>query len=509
MLPLKTADEIYAELFERVQSGGLFADSKTFVDAVPRDEPGLVLQRFRELCDRPGFELRAFVAQNFRLPETPGEPPSTPMAGSVRERIEALWSVLTRADGGEEMHGSRIALPHPYVVPGGRFRELYYWDSYFTMLGLAESGELRMLENMVDNFAFLIDQFGFIPNGTRTYFATRSQPPFFVLMVELLAEFKGDDSVCGSYLPQLKREYAFWMSGADALDGGGSAARRVVVVDGSVLNRHWDDSNLPRQESHAEDVALAARADREPSELYREIRAACESGWDFSSRWFADGRSMQAIETSRILPIDLNALLQRLEEVLARTCVSAGEAEAAAFYRDRAEQRKALIRSLFFDERERCFVDLRLPDAQPTGRLSLATAYPLFLGIATDAQAARVAETLERDFLRPGGWVTTRATTGQQWDAPNGWAPLQWIVFSGLCKYGFRDLAHAGASRWIDSNLATYQASGRLLEKYNVEQPGVTASGGEYVVQDGFGWTNGVLLSLTNRTQTDSSRGSA
>jgi alpha,alpha-trehalase len=493
---IESPRQIYAELFESVQTGGVFADSKTFVDAVPRHEPAAILQHYREQRERADFDLRSFVEKNFILPET-GAPGPTPRDNnSIEQRIETLWTSLTRSADLKERHSSLIDLPNPYVVPGGRFRELYYWDSYFTMLGLAASGHIRMVENMVDNFAFLIDQRGFIPNGTRTYYCTRSQAPFFVMMVELLAQAKNDATVFSSYLPQLQAEYAFWMSGAETVREGHSPLRRVVPVGHALLNRYWDVSDQPREESHAQDVTLAARSERDTAVLYRDIRAACEAGWDFSSRWFADGKSMATIRTTDIIPVDLNALLYKLETVLADTCESCGHSSQAVYYRQQATARKDLIQTLFFDEQNGFFVDLNVRDHQTTGVLSLAAAYPLFFGIATASQATRVAARLQRDFLQPGGWVTTLSQSGQQWDAPNGWAPLQWIVFKGLLNYGFDQVAMSGARRWIDNVMGTFRDSGRLLEKYNVMQPGLTPTGGEYDVQDGFGWTNGVLLSL-------------
>jgi len=135
---------------------------------------------------------------------------------------------------------------------------------------------------------------------------------------------------------------------------------------------------------------------------------------------------------------------------------------------------------------------------QPTGTLSLAAAFPLFFNLATPDQASRVAARIHTEFLKPGGWVMTLNKSGQQWDAPNGWAPLQWIVFTGLRNYGFADEADLGAQRWVENNLNIYSQTGRLLEKYDVEHVGVLPTGGEYAVQDGFGWTNAVLLKFMN-----------
>ena len=146
-------------------------------------------------------------------------------------------------------------------------------------------------------------------------------------------------------------------------------------------------------------------------------------------------------------------------------------------------------------------MDLWLPDLRPGETHSLAAAFPLFFNLATPEQASRVTDKLQTEFLKPGGWVTTLNNSGQQWDAPNGWAPLQWIVYVGMRNYGFSDEAREGARRWVENNTSVYQSTGRLLEKYNVEEIGLFAEGGEYTVQDGFGWTNGVLLSFLSELE--------
>jgi len=501
MFQYSTPDKIYAELFDAVQSSHVFPDSKSFPDATPKANPASILKSYRDSAHEDGFDLESFIKANFDLPGQDAELLEPDLQCSVRERIDLLWDFLTRAADKEVQNSSLIALPNPYVVPGGRFREIYYWDTYFTMLGLAASGRVALVENMVDNFAYLIDHVGFIPNGNRTYYCTRSQPPLFVLMVELLATVKKDANVLASYLPQLEKEYEFWMSGAENLSGDLVAERRVAAVHDIYLNRHWDDSDLARQESYAEDLELAEGCDREAADLYRDVRSACESGWDFSSRWLEDQHSMESIRASQILPVDLNAILFKLESTLADACNSANNSGDASLYKQRAQNRKEAIQSLFFDDEEGFFVDLLLADLQPTGTLSLAAAFPLFFNLATADQASRVAERIHTEFLKPGGWVMTLNNSGQQWDAPNGWAPLQWIVFSGLSNYGFTREAREGARCWVENNKAVYRSTGRLLEKYNVEEIGMFAEGGEYEVQDGFGWTNGVLLSLMNELE--------
>lgn len=494
MLKIQTPDALYGELFFAVQAGRVFADSKTFVDSIPKGSPYAILNAYLRDCRSAEFDLAAFVEQNFELPALGESDFEADKRRPVREHIEQLWNVLQREADPKQAHSSLLPLPNPYIVPGGRFREIYYWDSYFTMLGLAAAGRVEMIENMIANFAYLIDEIGFVPNGNRSYFCSRSQPPLFAMMVELLAETKQDQAVYTQYLPQMEKEYAFWMDGSDQLDTQHAVARRVIRHDGSFLNRYWDDSDLPRQESYREDIELAANSSRPAGDLYRDLRAAAESGWDFSSRWFEDADDMTSVRASKIVPIDLNAIMCKFESVLTLACGLAGNGDKVDFYRQRAATRKALIQSLFFDAEQGFFVDLVLPDLEASHRLSIATAYPLFLELATAEQAQRVAERLRGEFLKAGGWVTTLNYSGQQWDAPNGWAPVQWVAYVGLCNYGYDEDAREGARRWVANNLDVYRNTGNLVEKYDVEQIGVLAGGGEYEVQNGFGWTNGVLL---------------
>lgn len=502
MIRMATPDELYPQLFAAVQDSQLLGDSKTFVDAIPKGEPAVIVADFLSRRDLADFDLGAFVASHFALPESDRQSLHSQERKPVREHIEHLWDVLRREQDERQPHSSLLALPHPYIVPGGRFREIYYWDSYFTLLGLANAGRVGMVENMVANFAYLIDQIGFVPNGNRSYYCTRSQPPFFALMVELLAQTRQDPEIFGQYLPQLRREYEFWMSGSDTLDDENPVSRRVVLAKGVYLNRYWDDAALPRQESHAEDVELVRDSDREAAELYRDIRAGAESGWDYSSRWFADGNDMASIQTTQMVPVDLNCLMFKLELVLATAYQITGDETQQKVFEERSDARRQAIQTLFYDEESAFFVDLVLPELQPQASLSLAAAFPLFFELATPEQAGAVTAKIQSRFLKEGGWVTTLVNTGQQWDSPNGWAPLQWIVYQGLSRYGYRAEAQTGAQRWIDNALQVYQREGALVEKYNVEAPGVLAGGGEYEVQDGFGWTNAVLLCLMDELGT-------
>jgi alpha,alpha-trehalase len=491
---LRTPAELYPGLFERVQLERVYEDGKTFVDALPRMSPEDVVRDYQRAQRAANFDLRAFVGAHFEAPRVRGNDFQSSGDRSIASHIEALWPVLERKPDTPQPYSSLVPLPHRYIVPGGRFREIYYWDSYFTMLGLEQSGRHDVAADMVRNFAHLIDRFGHIPNGNRTYYLSRSQPPFFAAMVNLIAAREGD-GVYTRYLPQLAREYAFWMEGEATLPRGAAHRRVVRLRDGTVLNRYWDDRDTPREESYREDVETARAATRPSAEVYRNLRAAAESGWDFSSRWLVDGRTLATIRTVDIVPVDLNSLLYSLEQTLARAYRLSGEMERAAQIGARAWRRREAIHRYLWDYEQGVFGDYAWREGRLTGHLSAATLYPLFFGIATPSQAHEVATTVRVRLLQPDGLATTMVNTGQQWDAPNGWAPLQWMAIAGLNDYGERDLARDIAQRWITENVTFYRATGRLVEKYDVSGD-AAARGGEYPLQDGFGWTNGVLRRL-------------
>ena len=498
-LPLR-AQQLYqpseqlGELFEQVQLLPVFPDSKTFPDCVPLAPPQQILQQYQQQKDQPGFDLKAFVLAHFELPPQPATNFTSDTSLTVTQHIERLWPVLTRQPGTDG--GSLIQLPNAYAVPGGRFREIYYWDSFFTMLGLQASNETALIQHMVDNFTHLINTTGHIPNGNRTYYLSRSQPPFYALMLRLLAQQQGQEMLT-KYAPALRKEYDFWMEGANTLRAAAPAHRRVVrLPDGSILNRYWDDDPTPRPEAYKEDVAVVRESGRNPKEVYRHIKAAAESGWDFSSRWFADAGNLGSIHTTDIIPVDLNALLYHMEMTLAQMADMAGNKAEASTYKRKAKARQQALLKYTWDDEDGFFYDYDFVKGATTRVPSLAAVYPLYFCMAKKQQAAAVAHRLEADFLKPGGVVTTVNHTGQQWDAPNGWAPLQWMTIQALRNYKHTRLANSVARNWTQRNREVYHQTGKLVEKYNVEDLRLEAGGGEYPNQDGFGWTNGVLLKL-------------
>jgi alpha,alpha-trehalase len=297
----------------------------------------------------------------------------------------------------------------------------------------------------------------------------------------------------------MHKEYDFWMEGAERLSFGQAYRRVVRLSGGAVLNRYWDDRATPREESYREDVATANATRRPKEDVYRSLRAAAESGWDFSSRWLADGKTLASIRTVDLIPVDLNSALYQLEQTLANAYEPASAARAEEF-RERAAARRAAMHRYLWSPALGAFTDYLWREERPTAQLTAATVAPLFFGLASEAQAKAVATAVSAQLLKAHGLVTTTNASGEQWDAPNGWAPLQWMAIEGFRRYGNNELASTIARRWVAQNLAVFDATGKLVEKYDVTAAGpAAAGGGEYPLQDGFGWTNGVLRALLER----------
>ena len=493
-----TPDRIYGELFIEVQMQKIFPDGKTFVDCIPKRKPTDIMYDYG-MQKGPNFKLKKFVEENFDMPQTIGATYKWDSTDDVQTHIKKLWPLLKRNPDKETEGSSLLPLPYPYFVPGGRFREIYYWDSYFTMLGLKESGEVKLIRDMLNNFAFLIETYGHIPNGNRTYYLSRSQPPFFSCMVELLAGIQGD-SIYQRFLPAMEKEYAFFMDGSDKLKAGEAYRRIVRMKNGDLLNRYWDDNTVPRQESWHEDYLTAEKSGRNKIEIYKHLRASAESGLDFSSRWFADNKKITSIQTTEILPVDLNCLMYHLEWTIARAKQINGDDNGAKLFREKAQQRSALIDKYFWNKKMSFFTDYQFKSQIQLNNITPAGLYPFcFINEKPDYMSLlgqKVAKVLEAKLLKDGGFVTTEFDNGEQWDAPNGWAPLEWMMIWGLDRCGQKNLAALAAKRWIKLNISVYKNTGKLMEKYNVIDTSKEAGGGEYGGQDGFGWTNGVLLKL-------------
>ncbi len=356
----RSPDEEFGDLFKDVQLKPVFPDSKTFPDCIPKSESSVILENYQQQKNKPGFDLKAFVYTHFIVPKDNSSTYTSNPNHTIEEHILELWPILTRQPKDEG--GTLVPLIKPYIVPGGRFREIYYWDSYFTMLGLQAAGKDSLISNMVLNFAQLIQDFNHIPNGNRSYYFSRSQPPFFPQMVKLLSGIKGYEDRLIQYLPQMQKEYQYWMAADrgsedisqlnEARKGGQKAYRKVVFIGkDDLLNRYYDDKNTPRPEAYKEDIIIAKSSFKKNKEsVYRDLRSAAESGWDFSSRWLSDIKNLSSIHTTELIPVDLNALLYDMEVTLADAYQAKGQKDYSQNMRILAAKRRAIFDKYFWNE---------------------------------------------------------------------------------------------------------------------------------------------------------------
>lgn len=469
------------DIFLHAVNAKISSDGKLLADAIPIKPFELINQSYQNKSKDSQFDFKTFFLQNFKLSTTENQKYQTNSDHTIDEHIYALWNVLKREKDVDQMYSSLLPLPYPYIVPGGRFKEIYYWDSYFTMLGLREHNKTDIIASMVENFAYLIETFGYIPNGNRKYYLGRSQPPFFCLMVDLLAETLGDKTIYQKYLPHLIKEVEFFNCDA-----------RQRIINGHKLSVYYDVNATPRIEMFQDDIHLAENIEDKPK-FYSDIRAACESGWDFSTRWLEDPKNLTTIHTSDIIPVDLNCLLYHLENTIG---IHAQVDTVKVDYLQRAKLRENAILDLLWSEEKGFFMDYDTRKGSKSEIISCAGLFPLFFKVAHTDHVKMMIPTIHKSLFKQGGLVTTSIVSGQQWDAPNGWAPLQWIGVIGLDHYGYKDLACQIAKNWTSLNEKVFYESGKMMEKYNVEDLSLIAGGGEYAVQDGFGWTNGVYLGL-------------
>jgi alpha,alpha-trehalase len=489
--PLPSPAELFGELLHEVQMRRLFPDGKYFVDMEPRLPPAQIMSRFHRLCLRDDRTLATFVAEHFDPPaHTAAGAHESTSSDTLLMHISASWDRLLRQPQTGSSFSSALPLSAPYLVPGGRFREFYYWDSFFTLLGLRVDERDDLVEATIENCTSLIERFGFVPNGSRTYYLGRSQPPVYHLMLD--RSRAGEGATDERRLDALLTEHSFWMAGAGSLRPCDAVRRVVCMPDGSILNRYWDESERPRDESYAEDVITARHSGRHAPTVFRNLRAAAESGWDFSSRWYGNGAGLDSTRTLEIVPIDLNCLLFGLEQAVARRAAGLGACSLALHFESLARSRRRAIQTYCWSSREQRFGDCLWSTGDMTSSINAAALFPLFTAIASEQQANAMAALVRRELLAPGGIRTTAILSGEQWDLPNGWAPLQWIAAMGLIRYGHVELGRTIAARWTSTVRRDYEDLGLLFEKYDVECQ-VPGRGGEYPVQVGFGWTNGVM----------------
>lgn len=474
-------------ILHAVQSAGVFPnDSKTFVDMPLAVSPAVARSNFHKLGDNPSRAvLKEYVAQHFAPAGSDidsWEPPDwQPKPSALRNisdkgvrewalQVHALWKDLGRQVRvqDQERH-SLLQTPHPYIVPGGRFRENYYWDSYWIVRGLLVCGMTETATNMVNNLLYFVRVFGFVPNGGRVYYLTRSQPPLLADMVAAVHAATGDDRFLRDSLPILVKEYRYWT----ARTGNETDHTVVIKRGGNVhhLSRYSANTTSPRPESYREDVDLATGGKCKGAgpggagALYREVAAGAETGWDFSSRWFEDFSDMCTIRTRAICPVDLNVFMSRFESHLGNLHAAAGKHAEAKTYAAAAANRTASMLSLMYNATTATWNDIRLDGEQIVGNPTLASFLPLWLIDRPPAETMRAtAAGLNASALvLPGGVSTSGRATGQQWDFPNAWAPLQHMLFEGLMLVGSAEataLARKISCRWIITMRLAFKSTG-------------------------------------------------
>ncbi|KAF8360060.1 tre-2, partial [Pristionchus pacificus] len=506
----------HGSLLHSVQTARLFPDSKHFVDMPLTADPDVILDRWARLnekgdvdeetlvhfvsqyFDEPGSELECIYPTDFKDKIDSFLSLRTPFK-EWAEQIHGKWPVLTRRVKEEILERSNrctlIPLPYPFVVPGGRFRELYYWDSFFTIKGLLVSKMYETARGMILNMKSLIDRFGFVPNGNRLYYLNRSQPPLLTWCLNAYFESTGDTDFLREILPTLIKELHFF------------DLHRSIIVDGSTvpLYHHKVIARGPRPESYREDMHTAANVPEEDrNRLYGDIAAAAESGRDFSSRWASHANTfhLHNTRTQDFLPVDLNSIICMNLRLISNMFITLEEHENAAEYDRRSKEMKEEIRRLFWSESQGMWFDFDLRSNKRSHRFYDSHLLPLYADIVhEDFDLTRVIDYLNRNGLisEPGGIPSSTVATGEQWDYPNAWAPIMWIIIQGLRKNGAMELSRNLTAKWLTRILNEWRRSGgKMFEKYDVTSfcGREKARGGEYEVQEGFGWTNGVVLDL-------------
>ncbi len=401
-----------------------------------------------------------------------------------------------------------LYLPRPYVVPGGRFNEMYGWDSYFIQLGLLRDDLVPLARDLADNFLYEIRNYGKVLNANRTYYLTRSQPPFLTEMLLGVYRRTGDQAWLRAALPAIEEYYRYWTAGPHAtpetglsryFDLGEGPAPEVLAAERDNAGRsHYDLVKDYFRTHKVSDYDISEYYDAGQNELtplfYKGDRSMRESGFDPSDRF-----GPFSVDIIHYNPVCLNSLLYRMEMQTADILRSLGRVSDAAPWQKRAEERAARINRLMWDERDGLYYDYDFVHRRVRRYPFLTTLYPLWAGIASPAQASRVAANLHI-FEEPGGLQTSTNRSGNQWDAPFGWAPLEMIAVEGLRRYGFRAEADRISVAFLSLVAGQYRETGRIVEKYDVVRRSMDVNGeirfGYHSNEAGFGWTNGVFTAL-------------
>ncbi|AEO70020.1 9fd4d0db-228e-4fe1-8548-bea1feac3ea8 [Thermothielavioides terrestris] len=584
----------HGEILKAIELAHPFTDSKTFVDMPtirPLDEVIAAFNRLSQPLSN-NSELNAFLAANFapaggELEAVPRDQLHTEPSflnklddTVIKEfvaKVIDIWPDLTRRYGGPgnctACANSFIPVNRTFVVAGGRFREPYYWDSYWILEGLLRTGGAftEISKNIIENFLDFVETIGFIPNGARIYYLDRSQPPLLARMVRSYVDYTNDTSILDRALPLLIKEHEFWSTNR-------SVSIKAPNGKTYTLNRYYVNNNQPRPESFREDYITANNGsyyaasgiiypvntplnDTEKAELYANLASGAETGWDYSTRWLKNPNDaakdiyfpLRSLNVRGTVPVDLNSILYENEVIISQYLKRAGNNSEAERWAYAASQRSEAMFELMWNATHWSYFDYNLTSnsqrifvpvdddataaeraGAPRGQqvlFNIGQFYPFWTGaapaqlknnpLAVQQAYARVARMLDENA---GGIPATNFVTGQQWDQPNVWPPLQHVLMEGLLNtpptFGDADPAYQSvralalrlAQRYLDSTFCTWYATGGstsqtpqlqgvapgaegiMFEKYADNSTNVAGSGGEYEVVEGFGWSNGVLI---------------
>ncbi|KAI8957304.1 glycoside hydrolase family 37 protein [Daldinia sp. FL1419] len=581
------------DILKQIELARPFSDSKTFVDLptkVPLDE---VLDAFDKLA-KPlsnNTELNDFLSNYFgqagsELAHVPQEELETdpvfldavddPVVKQFVQKVIDIWPDLTRTYVGAGnctgCVGSFIPLNRTFVVAGGRFREPYYWDSFWILEGLLRTGGsfTQISRNIIENFLDFVEKFGFVPNGARLYYLNRSQPPLLTQMVKTYIDYTNDTSLLERALPLLIEEHKFWIENRTL----------AITSDNRTFHlAHYGVQNTePRPESYREDYITASNRsyyatsgiiypgahplnESEKAELYSNLAAGAESGWDYNARFITTPSDaakdiyfpLRSLNTGNLIGVDLNSILYANEMTIAGYLGKSSDNTLATEFEKLAKTRSEAMYTLMWNDKYMSYFDYNLTsgsqnlyvpsdvDTTPAQKkdapegyqvfFHIAQFYPFWLGAAPpqlrdNPLAVKLAFQRVSDLIaeKAGGVAATNYLTGQQWDQPNVWPPLMYVLMKGLLQtpatFGKEDPAYVEtqdlslklAQRYLDSTFCTWRATGGstdetpkleglgpenvgiMFEKYADDSTNVAGGGGEYEVVEGFGWTNGVLI---------------
>lgn len=519
-----------SNLLHHVQLARIFNDSKHFVDLHLRNDENTTLAAFDDLLaqtnDNPTRDdIQTFVEkyfdsnselENWKPDDHKDDPP---FLNSIRDEalrqfakdINDIWPILGRKVKPEVFeHPDRysiVPVTHGFIIPGGRFTELYYWDTYWIIEGLLISGMNDTVKGVIENLIELLKKFGHIPNGSRWYYQRRSQPPLLTAMMSLYIRQTNDLDFLNANIDALEEELKYWLD------------TQIVTFEKDkgtyTLLRYFAPSKGPRPESYYEDYQMAQNFTTEERriEFYNDIKSAAESGWDFSSRWFIGKNgentgNLKTIHTRNLIPVDLNSIFANALSTMAYFKAILKKPHKAAHWGFLAKQWRSSIDKVLWDDEDGVWYDYDISHHQHRKYFYPSNVAPLWMGAVEKYKVVERAEKI-LEYLResqgldfPGGVPSSLIRSGEQWDFPNAWPPLVSIVVNALDAIGTESsqkLAFHVAQTWVRACHKGFLENKQMFEKYDVEVPGAFGGGGEYTVQLGFGWSNGVVLEFLTK----------